>query len=324
MSDWNPVLDILRGSDQVLLVAHTQPDADALGSALALGLALRQLGKRATVSFPDDPFVVPDGLAWLPGVDMVAAPAAAMDVAYDAVVSLDASSHDRIGGFLDARRPPGRLIAIDHHASFRSFADVEVVRVVSATGLLVLEVIDHLEVPLTPDIATNLYAAIASDTGSFRFRGTTAETLRIAARLMDAGVDVQEVGLRLFDTHSQAYLRLLGETLAGMQVDPAAADGAGLVWLTVTADRRAAHGLPLIAIESMVGVVRTMATADVSVVLKQDDAGRWKVSARSRGAVDVGSVCSALGGGGHRLAGGFTGTGDADETLAAFRVALQP
>lgn len=162
----NEIAALLREAQQVLLVAHVNPDADALGSTLATAIALESLGMQVRVTFPDDPFEVPSVLRFLPRQDLLVDPSQAQA---PVVVSMDASSPDRIGRLLPVGEAADEFIAIDHHASFVPFAKINYCDATQpATGIIALDLIDALGVPLNDDIATCLYAAITSDTGSFR------------------------------------------------------------------------------------------------------------------------------------------------------------
>ena len=316
---WAPVLAALSEAQRVLLVGHVNPDADALGSALATGMALRSLGRDVQVTFPDDPFEVPAGLRFLPGQDLVVAPESA--VAADVVISMDASSGDRIGRLLPIGEAAQTFIAVDHHASFLPFAGINVVdAAVPATGMLALELIDELGAELTADMAVCLYAAISSDTGSFRYPATTPDTLRVAARLMETGIDFAGVARTMFDTKSMGFLALQAEAINSLELMEVGGRWVAVARIGIAERER--HGVAFTAVESLIDVDRTVDEADIAVALKQDDTGVWRVSTRSKGAVDVGSVCTSLGGGGHRMAAGFTGSRDADATLASLLVAL--
>ena len=316
---WAPVLAALSEAQHVLLVGHVNPDADALGSALATGMALRSLGRDVQVTFPDDPFEVPAGLRFLPGQDIVVAPDSV--VAADVVISMDASSGDRIGRLLPIGEAAQTFIAVDHHASFLPFAGINVVdAAVPATGMLALELIDELGAELTADMAVCLYAAISSDTGSFRYAATTPDTLRVAARLMETGIDFAGIARTMFDTKSMGFLALQAEAINSLELMQVGGRWVAVARIGIAERER--HGVAFTAVESLIDVVRTVDEADIAVVLKQDDTGLWRVSTRSKGTVDVGSVCTSLGGGGHRMAAGFTGSRDADATLASLLVAL--
>ncbi len=310
----------LRAADSALLVAHVNPDADALGSSLAVAVALEALGVDAQVSFPDDPFEVPLALRFLPRQDLIVAPEQAIPA--DLVMSMDASSGDRIGRLLAVGESAPAFIAVDHHASFVPFAPmVHADATRPATGLLALEIIDALGVDLTPDMALCLYAAISSDTGSFRFASTTPESMRAAARLMETGIDFAGAAKAMFDTKSRDFLRLQAEVMGDLEV--ISAGGVAVAVIRVSRQDRDRHGIAFTQVESLIDAVRTVEGVEVAVVLKQDDHGLWRVSSRSLGAVDVGRACTSQGGGGHVMAAGFTGTTDAQQTLQGFLDALE-
>lgn len=310
------IVEILRRAPSVLLVAHVNPDADALGSTLATAIALESLGVPARVTFPDDPFTVPAGLWFLPRQDLLVDPAVATA---DVVVSMDASSADRLGRLLPTARAARTFIAVDHHASFEPFADVNVCDPRQpATGMLALEMVDALGVALTEDIAACLYAAISSDTGSFKYPATTPGAMRAAARLMDQGIDFATIARALFDTRSREFIALQAQVLRDLEIR-----AVGVLAVAIGRVPRELRGeIAFTDVESLIDAVRTVEGIDVAVVLKQDDAGQWRVSTRSMGRADVGVACTRLGGGGHTLAAGFTGSDDAEQTLDRFLGAL--
>ncbi len=313
------IADRLRAANSVLLIAHVNPDADALGSALATGLALEALGTDVQVSFPDDPFDVPLSLRFLPRQDLIVAPEDLRPT--DLVISMDASSGDRIGRLLAVGEAAGTFIAVDHHASFVPFAPlVHADATRPATGLLALDIIDALGVSLTPDMALCLYAAISSDTGSFRFASTTPDAMRAAARLMETGIDFAAAAKAMFDTKSRDFLRLQAEAMGRLEV--IAAGEVDVAVVRVGRRDRDNHGIAFTQVESLIDAVRTVEGVEVAVVLKEDDHGVWRVSSRSLGSVDVGRACTSQGGGGHVMAAGFTGTTDPDATLQGFLDAL--
>src|SRR5207248_4978800 len=151
---------------------------------------------------------------------------------------------------------------------------------------------------------------------------TTPAVHAVAGRLLAAGARPDEVGRRLWGTRPFGFLSLLGTALDRARLEPEAAAGRGLVWTFTTAADLADAGLDLDEVEAVIDVVRQAEQADVAVVLKGDVDGSYRVSTRSRGETDVGAACAALGGGGHRLAAGFTSRDDVDTTLARLRAAL--
>lgn len=327
-ADWDSAVAVLRSATEVDLVAHVNPDADSLGSALALGLALRALGTPARVTFGcglDDATIrIPDSLGFLPGADLVVPPAR-VPAKPDVLVVLDTASPDRLGTLADRVGAASSVLVVDHHRTSArlgaALPDTHLLVDVTApaTGVLVERLIGRLGAELTHDIAVALYAAIASDTGSFRYAGTTPETHLLAARLLAAGVRQDQVSSRLWDNVPVGYLHVLAEALRGVRLEPGVAAGLGLVWTVVSAAARREHDIPLDAVEGIIDVVRKAREAEVAAVLREDDHGALLVSLRSRGRIDVGSVAGALGGGGHLFAAGFTARDGVAAALAEVR-----
>lgn len=306
-ADWDQLVTAIRSASDVVCLAHVSPDGDALGSALAAALAIRKLGINAFASFDEDPFRLPYSLGWMPH-DAVVAPAQLPD-APDVVISFDASDAARLGSLAALGGRAGLFAAIDHHRSYTGFATLSIVDVTApATAVLATDLIDRLGVELDKSIASCLYAGLTTDTGSFRFAGTTAQTHVLASRLHEAGIEHDQIARLVFDTASFSAVQLLGDAIARARLDHEVAGGLGLVWTYVTKEDRIARGLSLDATESIIDSVRVTAEAEIAVVIKQGDDDVWRVSTRSKGHVDLGEVCSRLGGGGHRFAAGFSST----------------
>ncbi len=310
--EWDKALAAVSDCSSVLLLAHVTPDADALGSALGLGLALKSLGKEVQVSVGEENFVVPSSLSFLPGVELVRAPEELTST--DLVISCDVSSAARLGTTLELLQAAKVSIAIDHHASFTGFGTIHLVNPdAAATAEIILEFIDRLEVVLTAEIAGAIYAGLTTDTGSFKFQSTTSHTLRTAARLVDAGIDNSKLSRLLFDDEPLAALVMMGEAISRAQLLPGVANGAGFVYTSVSLDQR--NGLPELAAERIIEALRRTTEAEVAAVFKQADDGHWKGSLRSKTSVDVGAVALAMGGGGHKYASGFSSTLDLAATI---------
>ncbi|MGY2081369.1 DHH family phosphoesterase [Modestobacter sp. SYSU DS0657] len=307
------------GGATVVLSGHVQPDADALGSTLALAEGLRRRGARVVATFPA-PFTLPDSLAWLPGADRLTDPAT-VPAAVDVFVSLDAASPGRLGELAPLLASAGRSVVVDHHASNPGFGQVRLVEPhAAATVALVAEILDGLDVALDRELATCLYAGLAADTGSFRFGNTAPGTHELAARLLRTGIDHAAISRRLFDTAPFGWLGLLSQVTGRAQLETGV--GEGLVWTWATAAEARGHGLAADQLEALVDVVRATAEADVAAVVKGHDDGSWVVSMRSRGATDVSRVAIALGGGGHRAAAGYTSALDLEGTVDQLRSEL--
>ncbi|MCZ2821981.1 DHH family phosphoesterase [Modestobacter sp. VKM Ac-2977] len=303
----------------VVLSGHVQPDADALGSTLALAEGLRRCGARVVATFPE-PFTLPASLGWLPGAQQLVPPRT-VPADVDVFVSLDAAAPGRLGDLAALLTTARRSVVVDHHASNPGFGEIRVVEPrAAATVVLVADLLDGLGVELDERLATCLYAGLAADTGSFRFGNTAPGTHELAARLLRTGIDHAAISQRLFDTAPFGWLGLLSAVTGRAVLDREV--GAGLVWTWSTAAEARAHGLAADQLEALVDVVRATAEADVACVLKGQDDGAWSVSLRSRGATDLARVAMALGGGGHRAAAGYTSTADREDTIAALRQEL--
>lgn len=307
---------LLAAAGSVAVVCHVHPDADTIGSGLALALVLKRCGKAVQVSFAR-PATLPQSLQSLPGGELLVAPDE-MRRDVDLVVSVDASSADRLGGL--GELAAGReLLVIDHHASNQFFGTANLVDPnADSTTMVVAELIKEWGRPVDADVAHCLYAGLATDTGSFRWASPRAH--RLAAQLVDLGVDNAAVARTVMDSHPFDWLTMLSRVLAKARLLPEAAGGRGLVYAVVDhAEWTAARPEE---VESIVDIVRTTAQAEVAVVFKEVDPARWAVSMRAKSAVDLSAVAVSFGGGGHRLAAGYSAAGPVDDVVAALVAAL--
>jgi phosphoesterase RecJ-like protein len=262
--------------------------------------------RRVQVSFGDDPFVVPANLAWMPGQHLLVPPAE-VAVDPDLVLTFDASSIDRLGILRGTAEAAPLLVAVDHHASYDGFGGVALVDVAApATAVVAHELVQRLGVSVDADIAACLYTGLITDTGSFRYAGTTPQTHALAGELLQTGIAFDEIAREVFDAVPFGYLGMLGTALERCRLEPDAAQGNGMVWTVVYAADRDSGDLPFDLVEPVIDVVRRASEAEVAMVVKEDDLGDLRVSLRSKGVVDVSTVAMALGGGGHRYAAGFT------------------
>jgi phosphoesterase RecJ-like protein len=322
-AQWDEAVRHLGSARSVALACHVGPDGDALGSMLGLGLALRSLGTDVVASWGGAPFEVPAAYTFLPGLDLLVRPED-FPAAPELFVTLDTGSTDRLGTLADRVGTAGCCVVVDHHASNTHFGGVHVVdETAAATAVLVAELLDRLGAPLTSDVAVDLYTGLLTDTGSFRYLATTPAVHELAARLLATGIRHDLIGRAVYDTAPFGYVQLLGRACAGASLEPDAVGGLGLVHCMVPAEDLTRSGLGLADVEGVIDVLRVAQEAEIAVVLKGDPVeGGFKVSTRSKGAVDVGAVCTALGGGGHRFAAGFTSWDDGPSTLARLRKEL--
>jgi bifunctional oligoribonuclease and PAP phosphatase NrnA len=323
-ADWDAAVTAIKelpAEPSVLLVCHVNPDGDALGSMLGCGLGLARLGLPVQATFPA-PYELAPPFDQLPGQRLLVDPAGAPP-APDLLICFDAASANRLGEMADRLDTAGASIVIDHHASNTRFGGIQLVDpAAAATSVVVEGLLRRLGVPLDREIAECLYVALSTDTGSFKFDLTTPAVHELAARLLATGLRPAEIARRLFDTRPFGAMKLYGDVLARACLEPAVAGGLGLVWSYATLGDLDRHGQHRHVLEGLIDAVRVAEEADVACVLKQVAVAEWTVSLRSKGAVDVGRIAVDLGGGGHRLAAGFTAYGSVDEIVAVIRAAL--
>lgn len=312
------IVRALRAADRVLVTGHRSPDGDSVGSVVAVGLVLGHLGKSAVLYGPDP---VPATLRFLPLADAVT-DTVAPDERFDASVVVDAGDAALLGPEFPPRERSGPVIVLDHHAESRPFGDLVLRRpAAAATGEIVADLARALGVPLDRRLAEALWVSLYTDTGGFRYEGTSAAVLRLGAELIEAGVAPWDMARRLYEEHPPERVTLLGRALRTLTRSPSGR----LACLIVTAaDLRSAGGDEAL-IDGFVNVARGIAGVEVAAQIVEHG-GVCRVSLRSKGRVDVGRLAALLGGGGHRNAAGcrLPGTPEAirDQLLAILEPAL--
>jgi phosphoesterase RecJ-like protein len=308
---------LLSDAAVIGVVCHVFPDADTIGAGLALGLALDRCGKQVQVSFAA-PAALPESLRSLPGGWLLVSPDQ-MRRDVDVAVTVDIPSVNRLGGLGDLAAAGCQLLVIDHHASNQRFGTANFVDPsADSTTMLVAELLDAWGEPIDVDVAHCLYAGLVTDTGSFRWASARAH--RLAARLVELGVDNAAVSRVLLDTHPFAWLRMLSRVLGSAQLLPDAVGGRGLVYAVV--EHQEWTSARPEEVESIVDIVRTTQEAEVAAVLKEVEPQQWSVSMRAKAAVDLAAVASTFGGGGHQLAAGYSTVGSAADVVASLCAAL--
>jgi len=306
-----------RSPGRALMLGHVHPDADVLGTLLALGAALEASGWSVLYGGPHP---APGALGFLPGVDryrVLPAVTGPLDVA----VLTDCPNPDRTEGLIDQTKAAASVVVnIDHHPDNRRYGSVNWIDTrAAATGEMVYRLLVALGLPLTPGIATNLYTAIHTDTGSFRYSNVTPETFRIAAELVAAGAEPAMVSSALYERRATDALRWLGESLARVEVS----DDGRVAWLALPGG---AVPEAFIESEELVNYPRSIASVRVACLLRERG-GTVKVSLRGKGDVDVNRIAARFGGGGHPNAAGCTVPGAlatvTRDVLAAVRDAVR-
>ncbi len=305
-------IEIIRGGRRFVVTCHVRPDADALGSALGLAAILRALGKEAVVYSEGG---VPPNLEFLEGAASVVA--TLPEGRFDATFIMDTAARALAPALPDSART-GPIVVVDHHAANDGFGDVAVREIdACATGEVVLRLWSDLggDGTTLPRVAAQpIYAAIAADTGCFRYLGTTGRTLRLGADLLDLGVSTWQVASHLFERWSRERMALLGEVLRAMEVTH---DGR-VALVCVPRSVFDATGATDEMIEGMVNYGRMLDGVKIAALLwsphtSQADRPEVKLSLRSDGDADVARIAVDLGGGGHRVAAGASLSGSMAE-----------
>ena len=300
---------LLRSFDRVLILTHIRPDGDTVGCAAGLCAALRAIGKTA--------YLLPN-----PGLTENTAPyftpySAPADFVPEKVVSTDIAT---VGLFPDNAKSYADKVdlAIDHHPSFEGFGKANIVRPeAAACGELILDIVRELT-PLTPEMALPLYVAISTDTGCFVYSNTTPRSHRIAAQLMDCGIDVAPVNKALFRTKSAVRLAMEARMVAGMERFDA---GRVVVMQIPLSLRQELHATDA-DIEELSALAAQVEGTDCGVTLRELRPGTVKLSLRTGPRVNATEVCRLLGGGGHAAAAGATVSGTMAQAKSAVLAAI--
>lgn len=310
------LLPLIRGASTLLIAAHKDPEGDAIGSTLALGLALEQQGKEVTF-FNEDP--LPYNLGFLPGVSRLRR-ALAPGETFDLAVVLDCGEAPRLGQPFLLQPPPFRaLINIDHHPTNPGFGPQAWIDAqASSTGEMVYKLLQALAAPIDRRVATCLYTAIFTDTGSFRYGNTTPLALRQAAELLELGVDPWLVAQNVYETQPLPRLQLIGAALSTLEFWPECATAAMTLTRAAQQQFESEAGFS----DGIINYPRSLRGAEVAALFRELPDGRVKVSFRSRGAFDVAALCQSFGGGGHRQAAGCTLCGTLPAVQKTIRAAL--
>lgn len=286
------ILEEIRRRDRFVLTSHARPDGDAIGSVLACAEILHSMGKKAEVVLPGGvPFIYRP----LPFADRVVQ-AASVNGNYEAAIILECDSVQRTalqgleGHF---------LINIDHHLSGRPFADLNWIEPgACATAEMIYWLAREAGVKITPEIATCLYTAVLTDTGSFSFVGTSERTFGLAQELVRCGADPVHIAQNVYFSKPEAKARLMGAALRNLHIDH------DLSWMYVTRSDMETYGALDEDCEGLVNYALAIDGIEVAIFFREIADGRWRISLRSKGGVDVSSVAEGFGGGGHSCASG--------------------
>ncbi len=289
------LVSFLKEEEDFLIATHINPEGDALGSSLALSMALNTLGKRTLLYDRDG---VPEFYRFLPGQEKFLQDVSHIKTSDLTLLLLDCNTPERAGiEGLSFRHSA----VIDHHETETDFGDVRWVEPhAAATGVMVFHLIKKLGLEITKDMAVNLYAAVAIDTGSFRFANTSAEVLHVAAELVRAGAEPSFISSNLYETWSGGRFRLLILALDTIEIR----DHVAFTFVTRQMFKETGTGPE--DTENFSSFPRVMKDIRICAFLRETNDNEWKVSLRSKGDINVATIAKSFDGGGHKNAAGFT------------------
>jgi len=316
-SDVRAVAETIRANDAFLLATHENPDGDALGSMLAMSIALAELGKDVVMYLSGDaPTPGEYRFLDLSGIRRLLPD----DTEGRVLLALDCASERRIGPEPDAVERARLVVNVDHHHDNSRFGDLNlIVDDASSTAEIVRDILASLDVRLSPDIAEALYVALVTDTGRFQYSNTTPKALRLAADLVEAGADVHGIFRLVYETVQFAKLKLLARALGRAELY----ESGRLVVSYLLKDDFAEVGAEEPYSEGIIDYLRSVEGSEMVALIREpprDEGPARRISLRSsRDEVDVSAVARAAGGGGHRQAAGFSSELEIPEIVAFLR-----
>jgi phosphoesterase RecJ-like protein len=286
------VLNQIEKRRSFILTSHARPDGDAVGSALACAQILRSMGKQASVVLSDG---VPAIYGPLPYAETVVRSTAEVPEADAAIIlECDSVARTRLSGL-----EQHYLINIDHHASARPFANVNWIDPSAcATAEMIFRLAREVGVKISPEVATCLYTAVLTDTGSFCFHGTTEQTFALAQELVRCGADPVRIAHNVYFSTHVSKMRLLGAALSNLRTD------GSLAWMHVDRSAMETCFANDEDCEGLVNYALAIQGIEVALFFREQSDGRFRVSLRSKGRVNVAAIAESFGGGGHECASG--------------------
>jgi phosphoesterase RecJ-like protein len=302
------IVDAVREKQRFVISGHSRPDGDSIGSALAMAYALRAMGKEARVVNADRAPAPLLAFPGVPGIDIIQG-ANRVEGDFDAAIIMECGDLARTGV---AGLDQYFVINIDHHPGNTGFGQINWFDPsAAACGEMVFDLVQALGVPFTLEIATHIYLAILTDTGSFHYSGISPQTFDICRQAIEAGVDPVLVARNVYDSNNLGRLKLFGAVLSAMQIDPS-----GRIAVVYLDDEMVrASGGTYEDTDGLINQPLTVKEIQAVVFFKPTEPGKFRVSMRSKGDIDIGSVAKEFGGGGHKNAAGCSASG----TLAALQ-----
>ncbi|MEN6620756.1 MAG: bifunctional oligoribonuclease/PAP phosphatase NrnA [Smithella sp.] len=309
------IIKAINQGQRFVIVSHIRLDGDALGSELAVYFMLRDLGKNVTVYNQD---ITPEQYRFLPGAQIIVNDPGDIEQ-YDTAFVLDCSELERVGDQAEKIGKIKRLINIDHHISNDGFCELKLIDArASSAGELVFRLLKEMNFSLTKDICTNLYTAILTDTGGFRYSNTRHDALFAAGTLVENGADPQWISENIYENDPPAKLKLRARVMETLSLDLAKSVGS----LTVTNEMLQETGASMDHTEGFVDIPRTVQGIKIAVLYTQLNDKGFKISLRSKGSVNVEKIARKFGGGGHINAAACRIEGDIDSVKSKILEAI--
>lgn len=297
------VIELIEKHERFAVTSHIRPDGDSLGSSLALCWILRGLGKNAEVIMCDQ---VPHAYAKLPGADDVRV-VPDVDHNYDAVFVIECSDVTRPGL---PKLKDQFVVNIDHHSTTALFGNVNWIdSTAAAVGEMIYNLAKAIGARITPELASCVYAALLTDTGSFHFSNTTERTFKIASELVRHGAQPAKLSQAIFYSHPYGKVKLVGAVLATLQRD----ESGRIAWITMTRDAMSESGASEEDTDGIINYPLTIGEVEAAAFFRELPNSTYRISLRSKNRVNVARVAEQFGGGGHCNAAGFTIVADYDE-----------
>lgn len=295
----NKVMEVIEHNDNFLIASHIDPEGDSIGSQLALAYLLLAKNKKFAI-INHSP--VPPQYEFLPLFEQIKKPASRFKA--DVALILDCPEMKRIGDVERAIKGIPLTVNIDHHISNKRFADINWVEPhASCAAEMVYKIYQGLKVKINKDIALCLYVGILVDTGSFHYSNTTSYTHRLAAQLINFGINPAQVYNKLYENMTNADLALLTFVLNTVKVDPSGK----IAWIKLSQDMLKKSKAGIKETEYLIAYIRALKGVKVALFFKEsEEKNKVKVSLRSQGDVDVNKIAQFFGGGGHKAASGMT------------------